>query len=231
MLSKYIIMAMANDSASIFVRECIKRPRQTARTFVLLRACALELEDIISVRCSMSSYFYVHALFYHPNTNTLWHTMAITTLRWYLCVDWMHETGVVLARNEQRVRLYCYVCTWTWRCYWCLIQYGVVVLPSCAIYAVQIHYNGNDDSALIYLRWLNVLNGCCVDPGRADCAFVLLRVRLNLKILLLLNECVMRSYSHPFDMLAMATLRWSSYVEYVVLTLNKQIVRIYLYIA
>ena len=119
----------------------------------------------------------------------------------------MHETGVVLARNEQKVRLYCYVCTWTWRCYWCLIQYGVVVLPSCAIYAVQIHYNGNDDSALIYLRWLNALNGCCVDPGRADCAFVLLRVRLNLKMLLMLNECVMRSYSHPFDMLAMATLR------------------------
>ena len=55
---------------------------------------------------------------------------------------------------------------------------------------------------------MNALNGCCVDSGRTGCTFALLRVRLNLKVLLVLSKCVvMRSYAHPSDMLTMATLR------------------------
>ena len=49
-----------------------------------------------------------------------------------------------------------------------------VISPSCAILlSKQIHYNGDDDSALcddgsalLDLRWLNVCNGCRVGPSQ-----------------------------------------------------------------
>ena len=45
---------------------------------------------------------------------------------------------------------------WIGRCYWCLMQYEVVISLSCA---VQIRYNGNGGSALIFVCWMY---GTCV---------------------------------------------------------------------
>ena len=68
-----------------------------------------------------------------------------------------------------------------------------VISPSCAILlSKQIHCNGDDDSALcddgsalLDLRWLNVWNGYRVGPWRTARTFVLLRVCLNLKVLII----------------------------------------------
>ena len=77
-----------------------------------------------------------------------------------------------------------------------------VISPSCAILlSKQIHYNGDDDcalcddgSALLDLGWLNVWNGCRVGPWQTARTFVLLRVCLHLKVLIIDVRCSMRSY-------------------------------------
>ena len=38
-----------------------------------------------------------------------------------------------------------------------------------------------------FVGWMYWLNGYCIGPGRADCTFALLRVRLNLKVLMVFN--------------------------------------------
>ena len=60
------------------------------------------------------------------------------------------------------------------------------IAPSCAIsLSKQIHCNGDDGCALLDLGWLNVCNGCRVDPWRTARTFVLLSVCLNLKVLII----------------------------------------------
>ena len=71
----------------------------------------------------------------------------------------------------------------------------------CAIFpSKHTIYNG------LFVHWLNAWNGYRVGPGRSDCTFALLHVRLNLKVLLVFNECIVRSYSYPPDMLFKYTI-------------------------
>ena len=54
-------------------------------------------------------------------TLIMWCSMTMAALRWSSLVECMH--GTVLTLDEQRVRLYCCVCAWIWRCYyWCSIN-------------------------------------------------------------------------------------------------------------
>ena len=59
-------------------------------------------------------------------------------------VRWTYGTGVVLSLDGQAVRLHCCVCARMRRCYWCSMQYVVVISPSSY---------GNDGSALIFVCW------------------------------------------------------------------------------
>ena len=62
------------------------------------------------------------------------------------------------------------------------MHYEVVISPSCAILISE--YTTMAMTASIDLHSLNVSNGCRVGPGRIARTFVLLRARLNLKVLL-----------------------------------------------
>ena len=82
----------------------------------------------------------------------------------------MHGMGVVLALNEQCVRLYC-------------LNLTRVIGDRCSMRS-QSHFHAlfkyimynNNGSALIFIRWLNVWNGCRVGVGRSARTCVLLRV-------------------------------------------------------
>ena len=81
---------------------------------------------------------------------------------------WLHVwNGVVLALDEQCVRLYCCVLEFEASCYWCSMQQEVVMSLSCA---VQIHYNGDDACALIFVE---CMERCRVGPERTASMFVL----------------------------------------------------------
>ena len=65
--------------------------------------------------------------------------------------------GVVLAPDKQAVRLYCCLCDWIWRCWChgCSTKSEIVNLRSCAILVSKYtKINGNDNSSLIFFRWL-----------------------------------------------------------------------------
>ena len=72
-------------------------------------------------------------------------------------------------------------CPWTNSAYVCVaacvLELGGVIDNRCSIRpslgAVQIHYNGNDDSACVDLCPLNVWNGYHVGPGQTARTFAL----------------------------------------------------------
>ena len=71
------------------------------------------------------------------------------------------------------------------------MQYEFVILRACAILPSKhkhtMTYNGNNDSALVFVRWLNAWNGCRVGPKRTESTFVLLCVHLDLEVLLVFD--------------------------------------------
>ena len=89
---------------------------------------------------------------------------------------WIYATGVVLALDDQLVRLY--------SCVWLRVVIGVrcgrtydeEISPSCAMLLSK--YNATMlQRPCIDLRWLNVWwNGCRVGPGQTGRTFVLLSV-------------------------------------------------------
>ena len=91
----------------------------------------------------------------------------------FVCL--MYGTVIGLALNQQRVRFYCCVCALIWRCYSHWMQYGVVIsLSSCVD---QIHYNGDGDSASIFVCRTGDVLALNEQAVRLYCC---LRVRLNL---------------------------------------------------
>ena len=73
------------------------------------------------------------------------------------------------------------VCAWIWQFYWWSMQYEVVIAPSPSSCAVQIHHD--DGSALIFVGWICIWDGCRVDPGRTERTCVC----LNLNVLFVFN--------------------------------------------
>ena len=111
--------------------------------------------------------------------------------RWRLCVDlrllnvW-NTTGVVLALNQQMVRLHCYVCLnlkMLVISVWCS-QYEIVIHSgSCHPHACTILLSKYTTMAMTSLRWSSFvvfMERCCVGRAQTGRTFVLLRVRLNL---------------------------------------------------
>ena len=94
----------------------------------------------------------------------------------------MYDTVIGLALNQQRVRFYCCVCALIWRCYWHWMQYGILISPSSCV--VQIHYNGDGDSALIFVRRTGGVLALNEQAVRLYCC---LRVRLNLNSSVVFN--------------------------------------------
>ena len=101
---------------------------------------------------------------------------------------------------------------WTGRCYWCLMQYEVVISLSCA---VQIRYNGDGGSALIFVccmyrtvsccPWTNSVCVCVAWIGRrALWVFDALWGRNNLTIMHALSKYIT---------MAMTASHWSPFVE------------------
>ena len=98
----------------------------------------------------------------------------------------MYGTGIVLALDEQAVRLY-------------FLNLTRVIGDRCSMRS-QSHFHAlfkymmynNNGSALIFIRWLNVWNGCRVGAGRSARTFVLLRVCLNWAVLLVIDTVCMR---------------------------------------
>ena len=68
---------------------------------------------------------------------------------------WMHETGVVLAWNQQQVCFYCCCVCLNLKVLVVSVRYTMRVMPpSCMRYfAFQMHYNGDDGSSLIFVCW------------------------------------------------------------------------------
>ena len=139
-LSKCITMAMTALRWSLSV-ECMERchviPGQIECTFVLLR-----------VRLNCAVLFMIDAVWGHPYVLSKYTTMAMTALHALTFVLWMYGTVVMLALDEQHVRLHCYVRACIWRHYCFGMQYEVVISPSCA---VQIHCNDDDDGSTLIL--------------------------------------------------------------------------------
>ena len=138
---QYTTMAMAALRWYSFIkcmeRGRVLRPERTESTLVMLRVrlnlTLLFTFDAVWVRNSTRMRYFAIQTHYNDNDES-----ALT--------GWMHAMGVVLARNEQHVRLY--YCAWTWRRYW-RTQYEVLVSPSWC--AVQIY--------TLQLRWRRL----CVD--------------------------------------------------------------------
>ena len=154
-----------DGSALIFVRwmyemgAVLARPGWTGRTFVLLR---------VSLKLKVSLVF-----------NTVWGrnfiliyyaTMAMTVLHWTSfdeCI-W-NGCRIVPGRTARTFVLLefdtCYIVDHS-------TQYEVVSSRSCA---VQICYNGNDGSALIFVCWMYGMGVARVCTERTDRTFLLLK--------------------------------------------------------
>ena len=90
----------------------------------------------------------------------------------FVCL--MYGTVIGLALHQQHVRFYFPARALIWQCYWNAMQYGVVIPSSSCV--VQIHYNGDGDSALIFVcRTGDVL----ALNQQAVRLYYCLRVRLN----------------------------------------------------
>ena len=136
---QYTTMAMAALRWYSFIkcmeRGRVLRPERTESTLVMLRVrlnlTLLFTFDAVWVRNSTRMRYFAIQTHYNGDDES-----ALT--------GWMHAMGVVLARNEQHVRLY--YCAWTWRRYW-RTQYEVLVSPSswCAaqIYTLQLRWRRN----------------------------------------------------------------------------------------
>jgi len=145
----------------------------------------------------------------------------------------IHGMGVMLALGEQDVRLCC-----------CVFEFEGVIMRAwysvwsrkftlVCYFVVQIHYNGDDDSAFVDLRCLNV---CMQRVGSARSArtFVFLAaVYLNFKGDYKVFDAVwgrnlILVCCPKYTTMAMTTLRWSSLNVWnggVVLVLHNQHVR------
>ena len=121
----------------------------TNSAYVCITACVIWIGKVCCVWCSMRSQFYPHLPFC-PNKYTL---------RWWcrLCIDHLCLLNVwngCRVGSERTARAFVLLCvTPSALLYWFSMQYEVAVSPSSC--GVQIHYDNDDDSALIFVCcWL-----------------------------------------------------------------------------
>ena len=158
------------------------------------------------------------------------YTLTTMPMHWYSFDECMERVSLVLALNEQHVRVYCLNSTllpvvdaiWGRR--------RLLISPWCAVQI--IHWNGDDGSACVDLRSLNVWNGCCVGTKRTARTFVLLRVRMDCAVLFVINAVSGRNfeliYTHcNADGGCALIFIWWMHGMGVVLALNEQCVRLY----
>ena len=149
----------------------LRGSEQTARTFVaLLRVCLHQVMLLV-----------INAAWGRNLTLVCMYTLHRSS---FVC--WLYVMGVVLALDEQSVRLYCLNLTRTIG-----DRYSMRSQSHFHTLFEYIMYN-NNGSTLIFIRWLNVWNGCRVGAGRSARTFVLLRVCLNWAILLVIDTVCMR---------------------------------------
>ena len=117
-------------------------------------------------------------------SNTL--CTIITALRWSSFVGWMYGTGVVLALDDQHVRLYCCVC---------VLELGAVAGDRHNMHEVVI----SPSHTLQWRWWLyidlrpsNVWNRCRVGSGGTVCTFRSY-IACIWHMLLIGDRCSMRS--------------------------------------
>ena len=170
-------------SSFVEYMERVSRSPCTNSAYVFITSCIrLNLnEGFIGVRCNiMRSYFQPHMPFccYNINYNNGDDGSLLIFVRW------TYETDVVLSLDGQAVRLHCCVCARMRSCYWCSMQYVVVISPSSY---------GNDGSALIFVCWTYGTTGVVLALNqqlvRLYCCVC---VCLSLKVLLISFWCGMR---------------------------------------
>ena len=112
--------------------------------YVCIAACVLEFDGVTGVQLMQ------YEVVISPSCAIEIHSiMVMTALRWssilecimgpVSCWPWTNSAYVYIA--------------WIWHV---LLQYDVVIILSSS-YAVQIHYNGDDGSALIVVGWMYVM--------------------------------------------------------------------------
>ena len=138
-------------------------------------------------------------------------------------VCWMYGTGIALVVHGQRVRLYCFVCAWTWMkgvlpidavwgCNFTLIRY----------FAINVQLQQWWWRLFVDLCLLNVRNGCCAVSAQTARTCVLLHMRLNLEWRVYCDPMAYEVVISPSYVIylstctlimAMTTLHWSSFVN------------------
>ena len=121
----------------------------------------------------------------------------MTVLRLLIFIRSMYGTGVVLALNEQTVR----VCAWIGRCYWWLIQYQAVISSSHSLTTMPVH-----GCILIFIWWM-----CRIGSWRTVRTFILLE--FDTWYWWSMYELVVWGRNFTRTLTTMAVLRWSSSVE------------------
>ena len=119
------------------MKRCRDGPARTVCTFLLL--CLLKFGGITGVRWSLS---HIHVMYIQILYNGDGGSALIFVYKMYGTV------AASSALNEQRVRLYCCVCAWIWRCYWCSMQYEFVIVRACDILPSK-----HTTMAMMNLRW------------------------------------------------------------------------------
>ena len=203
---------------------CRVGPGQTGRTFlfVFLRVRSDFTVLLIGVWCITRSWFHLHVLFCCPN---------ILQWRYRPCVDlrllnvW---NVVVMASDEQHVRLYCCVRV-------LLLVFGALWGDRNLNRDVQICYNNADDGSrlCIDLRSLNVWDWCRLGPGRIGCTFIFLEFDTFMhwcSMIITLLSCDVQkiNFNGNDDGSALIFGYWM-YGTDAVLAPDKQAVRFYLY--
>ena len=99
------------------------------------------------------------------------------------------------------------------------LELGGVIGDRCRIWGrnltlVATMHNGDDGSALIFVRWMYEMGVVLARPGWTGRTFVLLRVSLKLKVSLVFNivwsrNCILIYYTT----MAMTVLHWTSFDE------------------
>ena len=190
------------------MKRCRDGPARTVCTFLLL--CLLKFGGITGVRWSLS---HLHVL------SIQYTTMAMAALRWYSFIKCVGSTFVLL-----RVRLNLTL----------LLMFDAVWVRNCACmryFAIQTHYNGDDESALT--GWMHAMGVVLARNEQHVRLYYCVAVRLNLTALLAyavwgLSLTLMMCCPNIYTTITMTTtLCWSSFLVWMYGTGVNQGVRLY----
>ena len=126
-----------------------------------------------------------YSMRYHVVISPFWYADDDKSVLIFVC--WMYGTDVVLTLNEQYVSLYPNICIWL-KFDACYMQYEFVMSFSCAtLLSKYIIWAMMTMRWSSFVGWMCGTDVVCVDPKRTARTFVLLRVRSDLKVLLVLD--------------------------------------------